>query len=181
MSRSTLAAVLMVDGYNAIGNWPALVRIRDRSGLEAARRDLTEALIGYSAFQGMQTQVVFDAQYRASPGSCEALAQSLSVCYTHPGQTADTYIEKACARWCHSVARSQHRLIVATSDQAQRLTVVGYGAEWMSAQQLVRDVEATTLRIKRKQRSRQRPKSRFLAHSLDREVAEQLAKFRQGL
>jgi len=171
----------MVDGYNAIGSWPVLAKIRDRDGFEAARRDLTEVLIGYSAFQGLQTQVVFDAQYQNSPERCEAIAQNLSVCYTNLGQTADTYIEKACARWRHSLARSQHRLIVATSDQAQRLTVVGYGAEWMSAQQLARDIEDTTLRIKRKQRSRQRPKGRFLSHSLDREVAEQLAKFRWGL
>jgi uncharacterized protein len=44
MSPSKPQAVLLVDGYNIIGNWPSLVQKRDRDCLEAARRDLSETL-----------------------------------------------------------------------------------------------------------------------------------------
>ena len=180
MSRSKLAAVLLVDGYNAIGTWSDLVVVRDRAGLEAARQALSEALIDYSAFQGFETKVVFDAHYQNAPGSCEPLTPNLSICFTHFGQTADTYIEKACARWRYNAQRFQQRLIVATSDRAQQLTAIGYGAECMTAHHLEDEVKATARQIQRKQQSHRPNKGRFLGNLLDTQVAEQLAKLRMG-
>ena len=180
MSLSRLAVFLLVDGYNAIGTWSKLAKIRDRDGLEVARQALSEALIDYSAFQGFETKVVFDAQYRAASGSCEMITQNLSICFTHFGQTADTYIEKACARWRYEAQKFQQRLIVATSDRAQQLTAIGYGAECMTAQHLENEVKATARQIQRKQRSHRSPKGRFLGNLLDAQVAEQLAKLRMG-
>jgi len=72
-------------------------------------------------------------------------------------------------------------MIVATSDRAQQLTVVGYGAEWMSAEQLAADVEATARRSERQHKSRKQNSSRFLASSLDPESQQRLAKLRMGL
>ncbi|MHC5729642.1 MAG: NYN domain-containing protein, partial [Nostoc sp.] len=97
MSRSLLQAVLLVDGYNIIGAWPCLKKTRDRVGLEAARGELVEAMTGYSAFQGYETQIVFDAQYQNCASNKEIVTELLSVYYTDFGQTADTYIEKSCA------------------------------------------------------------------------------------
>lgn len=97
MPRSLPQAVLLVDGYNIIGTWSSLKKTRDGTGLEAARWQLAEALLNYSAFQGFVTQIVFDAQYQNTGSNQEIITQNLSVYYTDFGQTADTYIEKACA------------------------------------------------------------------------------------
>lgn len=181
MAPPSPSAVLLVDGYNIIGSWQKLLYIRDRNGLEAARNELVESLIGYSAYQGYDTQVVFDAYYRDCPGNAEVITSNLSVYYTDFGQTADTYIEKACASVRHDLRQFQRRLIVATSDRAQQLTVTGYGAELMSADQLACDVELSYQRVRRKQKPRNQSPSRFLFSSLDAEAQKRLARMRHGL
>lgn len=181
MSRSARLPVLLVDGYNIIGIWPYLKKIRDTDGLEAARRSLIEALINYTAYQGYETRIVFDAHSQDTPATREEISRHLSVCYTDFGQTADTYIEKTCAAYSYELAKLRPRVIVATSDRAQQLTVVGYGAEWLSAQQLAFDVEWASKRVRGKQRDRNKPSSRFLANSLDPAAQERLAKLRMGL
>lgn len=182
-------AVLLVDGYNIIGAWQSLQKRLGCDGLEAARRELVESLINYSAFQSFDTQVVFDAQYRDRRGDSRSLTygdrtvetENLSIYYTDFGQTADTYIEKACSLFRNDLRKFQQRLIVATSDRAQQLTVVGYGAEWMSAQQLAFEVDSTLRRVNRRQRSVKKSSSRFLASSLDPAAQQRLAEWRKGL
>ncbi len=180
MPRSSPQAVLLVDGYNIIGAWPSLKEARDRKGLEAARRDLVETLVGYSSFQGFDTQLVFDAHYQATPGNREVITPNLAICYTDYQQSADTYIEKACALFRSDLRKFEQRLIVATSDRAQQLTVVGYGAEWMSAYKLLGDVESVSLRVRRKQNSNRQSARRLLASSLDPAAQERLAQLRMG-
>jgi uncharacterized protein len=184
MPRSTHPqAILLVDGYNMIGAWENLKETRDRYGLEAARRELAHALVGYSAYEGFDTQIVFDAQYQDQPGSREVITGSVCLCYTDFKQTADTYIEKTCALFRKDLRKYEQRLIVATSDRAQQLTVVGYGAEWMSAQRLLAEVELAEVRVSRRQRSEQTKRQasqRFLASALDPEARQRLAKMREG-
>lgn len=174
-------AVFLVDGYNVIGAWPSLQKARNRHGLEAARDKLIEALVNYSACEGLETQIIFDAQYQATSGNCEAITSHLSVHFTEFGQTADTYIEIFCASFRRKLSLPPRRLIVATSDRAQRLTVVGYGAEWMSAQQLVYDVELKARRLLSQHRSPKQSPSRFLVNSLDAKAQQRLAELRKGL
>jgi predicted RNA-binding protein with PIN domain len=182
MSRSSAQAVLLVDGYNMIGAWPCLKRTRDRAGLEASRWELIEALTNYSAFQGFATQLVFDAQYQNSCSNQEVITENLLVHYTDFGQTADTYIEKACVSLRHQLAQDLiYRFIVATSDRAQQLMVQGYGAEWMSAQQLYYDVEASTFRARQRHKSRKQSSSRFLANAIDAKARQRLSELRMGL
>lgn len=181
MTPPSPSALLLVDGYNIIGTWPGLLHTRDRNGLEAARNQLVETLISYSAFQGYVTQVVFDAQYRDSPGQGEEITQHLSIYFTDFGQTADTFIEKVCAEFRQELRKYQRRLIVATSDRAQQLTVTGFGAEWMSAQKLANEVEITDRRIRRKHKSPHRSAGRFLANSIDPKARQRLAELRMGL
>lgn len=181
MAPPSPSAVLLVDGYNIIGSWNRLLKTRDRDGLEAARWELIEALTSYSAFQGFDTKVVFDAHYRDSPGNCEVITENLSVYYTDFGQTADTYIEKACAVLRHELRELQRRLIVATSDRAQQLMIMGYGAEWMSAQKLAYEIEAAAQRVMRKHKSRKQSSGRFLANSLDAKARQRLAELRMGM
>lgn len=173
-------AILLVDGYNIIGSWTSLKKTRDRVGLESARWNLTQFLIDYSAFQGYKTQIIFDAQYQNYPGTAEVVTQNLAIYYTDFGQTADTYIEKACALSRQTVSDLQQRVIVATSDRAQQLTVIGYGAEWMSAHHLARDVHSVNNLVRQRQKSTKNLSSRFLANSLDPAAKQRLERLRMG-
>ncbi|MDA0265976.1 MAG: NYN domain-containing protein [Cyanobacteria bacterium] len=178
MANSPYLATLYVDGYNMVGSWPELTQLRDQGGLAAARDQLMELMVNYSAYQQFHTHLVFDAYTQATPAAVEPVTEHLSLHYTDFGQTADSYIERYCARW----RANPGRLIVATSDRAQQLTVMGYGAEWMSALQLSADVLATARRH-RDQHHRQaqlKRNQRFLAHSLSPEAQLRLQKMRFG-
>ena len=139
---------------------------------------MIEALVNYSASQDLNTQIVFDSQYQYTPTTKEIITDKLSVHYTEFGQTADTYIEKACASLRTEVHLSRSRLIVATSDRVQRLTVIGYGAEWMSSQQLAHDVESAANCVRSRCQRNKRASGRFLASYLDPESQKRLAELR---
>ena len=51
----------------------------------------------YSTYEGYETWAVFDAYGEAIPASQEVTTPYLSVHCTGYGQTADSYIERACA------------------------------------------------------------------------------------
>ncbi len=165
MPGSLTEALLLVDGYNIIGAWPSLKKLRDRHGLDPARQKLIETLINFTCHQGYETQVVFDAQYQKTSSSCETFTPSLSVRYTAFAQTADTYIERLCATF--EPQPSLARLIVATSDETQRRVVVGYGAECISALRLLSEVNSVISKIKSTNPSTGSLRSgRYLASSL---------------
>jgi uncharacterized protein len=187
MSASSASVLLLVDGYNMIGAWKTLKpdassgsMFSDRSHLEASRLRLVRDLIDYSAFQGYTTQVVFDAQQRDCPGNCEQMSAQLTIYFTDFGQTADSYIERYCSLARHDYSPLPQRIIVATSDRAHQLTVVGYGAEWMSAQQLFLDVQSVHNLIRQKQRTDQQSARRSLAHRLDPVAKQRLEQMRRG-
>jgi predicted RNA-binding protein with PIN domain len=180
MNATSYQSLLLIDGYNIIGAWPWLQQIKEKNGLELARNALIETLVNYIGYKGLEAKVVFDAHYRNTPSSAEKYAARLWVHYTAFAETADTYIEKYCASHTKRKLSSRSRLIVATSDQAQRHTVVGYGAEWMSAQILAKEVETTKKRGKRNFRSRDKKQGRFLLNSLDPKTQQIFAQWRQG-
>lgn len=181
MKRSTSQAILLVDGYNVIGAWPELIALRDFQGLDVARDNLAETLANYSAYKGFETLLVFDAYGQRQGHRVEKFTQHLSVHYTSFGQTADSYIEISCAKFRDDIRKFEKRLIVATSDRAQQLTVVGYGAEWMSVAQLNADVNLSVQKVKRRQKPQKHSKQRFLSRSLNPEMQAKLAKLRSNL
>jgi uncharacterized protein len=71
-------------------------------------------------------------------------------------------------------------LIVATNDRAQRLTVIGYGAEWLSADRLANEVDMVNCQVRTKQQSKHKPPGRFLINSLDPEAQAKLDRLRFG-
>jgi uncharacterized protein len=190
MPPSRKQAVLLVDGYNVVGAWTDLhersnninpLQSGSREELEAAREKLVEALINYSAFEDYDTKVVFDAYSRDAPAYCEIVTPNLSIHYTDFLETADTYIEKFCAAFRHDLQYSASRLIVATSDRAQQLTVIGFGAEWISALQLISDVDFSAKRSKRRHRPQNQSSGRFLFNSLDPKAQAKLSALRHGI
>lgn len=181
MERNDCIAKLLVDGYNMIGAWPLLVQKKQQDGFESARRELIEILANYSARKGLDTHLVFDAHGVRTPSVKDVVTDHLSVHYTDFGQTADTYIEKVCAQLMHR-SRKNHRIIVATSDRVHQITVVGYGAEWMSARQLESDIHLTHQQSQRRRGPRRpQPVRRSLMSGLDQEAQEKLMRLRFGL
>jgi uncharacterized protein len=190
MTPSRKQVVLLVDGYNVIGAWTDLharsnqlnpLQSGSKADLEAARDKLVEALINYSAFEDYETKVVFDAYSRDEPAYCETVTPNLSIHYTDFLETADTYIEKFCAAFRHNLHYSASRLIVATSDRAQQLTVIGFGAEWISALQLIANVDFSASRSRRRHRPKSKSSGRFLFNSLDPQAQAKLSALRHGI
>lgn len=184
MPPSPYQAILLVDGYNIVGDWSALKTSRDRHGLEAARRELVECLINYTAAVAYRTKIVFDAHYQDTPRSVEEHTSAVTVHYTAFEETADTYIEKFCATFGRKKYQQEStRLIVATSDRAQQLTVVGYGAEWLSAPMLAREVEQADRKIKSrtKRQTKKKPAGRFLFNTLDPTAQKRLRQMQRGI
>ena len=176
MSSTDSLHRLFVDGYNMIGAWPDLVKLCKHKGFDAARQKLIEILVNYSARKGYDTQLVFDAYAVRSPHQLLAVTPNLSVCYTAFGQTADSYIEYLFAQ-LRQRALSRSRVIVATSDYSHRLTVLGYGAEWVSAEKLHSDVTFTQgQNITSHQRF-----SHTLFDRVNSETREKLMRLRLGL
>jgi uncharacterized protein len=180
MNRAQPQAILLIDGYNIVGAWRELKEVRDDRGLEEARRRLVEMLTGFAAYHAYDTQIVFDAHFQDTPGSREVVTKYVSVCYTSAGQSADTYIEKTCADFRYDSRKFQQRLIVATNDRAQKLTVIGYGAEWLSADRLANEVDLATLHTHKRRKSEGKKPSGRLMNSLDPEALEKLDRLRYG-
>jgi uncharacterized protein len=179
MKRSSLPqALLLIDGYNIVGAWCELKKLRDQRGLEEARRRLVEMLTGFASYHGYETQVIFDAHFQDTPGSREIITKFVSVYYTNSGQTADTYIEKTCADFRHESRKFEQRLIVATNDTAQKLTVIGYGAEWLSADRLSNEVELAAIQTRKRRKSEIQKPSGRLMNLLDPESLEKLDRLR---
>lgn len=174
--------LLFIDGYNIIGAWPSLMRVRDVDGLEPARSQLIEAITNYSAYQGYETRIIFDAYAQKNRGLSEPITDDVIVHYTDFGQTADTCIEKWCAQLRNQIKYSNQRLIVATSDQDQKNTVTGYGAEWMSAHRLATEVNGTANQGRKLRRSKgfQRQSQR-LSNALKPDVQDRLKSLRAQL
>ncbi|MEC4805495.1 MAG: NYN domain-containing protein [Jaaginema sp. PMC 1079.18] len=181
MAATPARTFLLVDGYNIIGTWTHLKQVRDRHGLEMARNDLLETLLNYSAFEGYVTEVVFDAQYQNTPGYRELINPQFSVYYTAFAQTADTYIEKTCAAQCSPFKSALKRILVATSDRLHQQMVVGYGAEWLSAQQLESAVAQANHQTQRQTRPSKNSRGRLLFDSLDPQAQQRLSQWRFGI
>jgi uncharacterized protein len=173
--------VMLVDGYNVIGFWQRLQTMRDTLGFESARSELIETMINFSAYHGYKTTVVFDAYNLDTAGKTEKITKHLKLHYTEHRQTADTYIEKACGQFYRDPMRHLKRIIVVTSDRAQQLTAIGFGAEWMSALALQQEVEITSRSVRHRQKAEAQDTNKLLGNRIDRETKARLAKLRESL
>jgi hypothetical protein len=142
--------------------------------MELARHHLVESLASYTAFRHYLTTVVFDAYGQASPVSQETSPSGIQIIYTSYGETADTWIE----RWCAQEHSPGSRVRVATSDRVQQLVVGGYGAEWLSAQQLLEEMTTTARDIRRTRPRQQRKVKRGIDAYLDANTLNRLAQWR---
>jgi uncharacterized protein len=68
-----------------------------------------------------------------------------------------------------------------TSDRAQQLTAVGFGAEWLSAPALEQEVEATMRSVQSRQKNQKANTNNLLGNRIDSQTKAQLAKWRNSL
>ena len=173
--------MMLVDGYNVIGLWRHLQEMRDLQGFDVARSHLTEAMVNFSAYHGYKTTLVFDAYVQATPAKAEKITKNLKLYFTDHNETADTYIERQCGKYRRDPLRHLKRIIVVTSDRAQQLTAIGFGAEWLSSTALEQEVEATMRSVQSRQRNQKANTKNLLGNRIDSATKDQLAKWRNRL
>ncbi|MFD1609632.1 NYN domain-containing protein [Oceanobacillus luteolus] len=165
--------ILLVDGYNIIGDWEELQRLRDKD-MAAARDLLIERMADYQAFTDTKVIIVFDAH--EAPGKESKLKKfKVEVIYTKENETADERIE----RLIKKLKNVKTQVYVATSDYTEQRTIFAQGALRLSARELkveLQDMEnEITLRLK--EQEKKQPQSKII---LDQEILERFEKMRRG-
>ena len=140
-----MSEYLIVDGYNVINDWPELSVLKDQE-LQHARDVLVDILAGYGSFKDCKVIIVFDAHLSVGQTSAEAVHPGLEVVYTNEGETADSYIEKV----VYSLVRRSGRVFVVTSDWAEQIAVLSFGAYRISAREFRLDVQAVNKALREK-------------------------------
>ncbi|MBB6636524.1 NYN domain-containing protein [Cohnella thailandensis] len=166
--------VLIVDGYNMIGAWPELERLK-LDKLEDARDRLLDLLANYQSYAGMTVYVVFDA-FRVPGLGAEFKQHRLNIVYTREKETADECIERLVGEMT-SVKRN---LYVATSDQTEQRVAFGRGALRLSARELRLAVEEGKREIEAALRREPPPKRNPLGGVLKPDVQLRLELMRRG-
>ncbi|MFK4996606.1 NYN domain-containing protein [Bacillus sp. N9] len=165
--------ILLVDGYNMIGAWPELTRLRDYD-LAAARDRLIEILADYQGYTGFKVIVVFDA-YEVKGIEKKYKNHKVEVIFTKAEETADERIEKLAIEL--NTMRTQ--VYVATSDYTEQWAIFGQGALRISARELLIEIETVDRKIESrlKRAIEKAPMSKI---PLSEEVAETFEKWRRG-
>ncbi|NVY95989.1 NYN domain-containing protein [Lactobacillus sp. DCY120] len=128
--------ILIVDGYNVIGTWPQLDRLKQQDRLADSRDLLLDILANYRKFFEGQIIVVFDAMY--VPGVKEQFQKwDLDVVFTPEGVTADTYIQNL----SEELNQITNQVTVVTSDQAVQWTVFSRGAIRLPSYELYKRIQ----------------------------------------
>ncbi|TLS35536.1 NYN domain-containing protein [Pseudalkalibacillus caeni] len=165
--------VLIVDGYNIIGAWPTLRRLKDND-FAKARDLLIEKMAEYQAYTGYRVIVVFDAHLVRGVEK-KHRHYRVEVIYTRENETADERIEKL-ARELKNV---KTKIYVATSDYTEQWAIFGQGALRISARELLLEMEKIEKGIEKKvkKNNRKNPSTRI---AIPEEIAEIFEKWRRG-
>lgn len=165
--------VLIVDGYNIIGAWDELERLKKRD-LELARIRLIEILIEYKAYSKERVIIVFDGHYAKGTESRKTMSD-VEIIFTKEEESADECIE----RLVKTVKNVTNKVYVATSDYLEQRLVFGRGALRMSARELQIEINSMDTHVKERivQNNDQSPK---LQRTIEKDVWEKLDKLRRG-
>lgn len=140
-----MSEYLIVDGYNVINAWPEFAALKDRE-LGHARDVLTDILASYGAYKNQKVVLVFDAVYSAGNGSTIIVSPECEVIFTNEGETADSRIEKM----VYSLVRQGESVYVVTSDWAEQIAVLSFGACRISAREFRLDVRSANQAMREK-------------------------------
>lgn len=166
--------VVIVDGYNIIGAWPDLQKLKDVS-LEEARDKLIDMLADYQAFSGNKVYVVFDAyQVPGLGGKYKQL--KIDILYTREKETADERIERLVAE----LKGRRVQIYVATSDSVEQHVTFGQGALRLPARELLLSIREIRKEIKVKIEEASTPAKNSFDSNLSRELRAVFEKWRRG-
>ena len=127
---------IIVDGYNVIFAWEELAA-QARSDLDAARRQLCDALSSFAGYTKCRLVVVFDGyKQKGNPGE-KSQFHNIQVVYTKEGETADAYIEALADE-----IGNNYSVRVASSDALVQISSLRSGVLRMSARELKAEVDA---------------------------------------
>jgi len=133
--RPPRESALIVDGYNIIFAWDTLAKAA-QSDLDAARRQLLDALSSYAGFKKCRIVVVFDGyKVKGNPGE-KSHFHNIQVVYTKENETADAYMEALVDQ-----IGKNYAVRVATSDSLVQISSLRSGVLRMSARELWEEVE----------------------------------------
>ncbi|NRF94959.1 NYN domain-containing protein [Paenibacillus frigoriresistens] len=165
---------LIVDGYNIIGAWPELSKLKD-TDLEGARDQLIHMLAEYQSYSGMKVYLVFDAYM--VPGLGKKYVQSkLIVLYTKEKETADERIE----RLVTNLMGRRKQIYVATSDMIEQHVIFGKGALRMPAGELLVKIKQNRKEVRERIHPETSSKRNPFEGKLSRELKEQFERWRRG-
>lgn len=165
--------ILLVDGYNIIGAWPQLKRLKEVDFSEA-REVLINKMAEYQSFTGWRVIIVFDAHL--APGKESKVKESrVEVIYTRENEIADERIEKLVSE----LKNVRTRIHVATSDYTEQWNIFGQGALRKSARELLNEMKGIERQISETitKTNHEKPSSRI---ELTDEVAKIFEKWRRG-
>jgi len=165
--------ILLVDGYNIIGAWDELKRLKDED-IGQARDLLIERMAEYQAFTGQHVIIVFDA-YEVKGIEKKAKQFEIEVIFTKEKETADECIE----RLIKKIKNIQTQVYVATSDYAEQRTIFGQGALRKSARELYLEVQAIEKQIEHtiEEKKKVQPQSKI---QLNQDIIDKFEKMRRG-
>jgi predicted RNA-binding protein with PIN domain len=165
--------VLLVDGYNIIGAWPELRKLK-QTNLSAARDRLIEIMAEYQGYTGYKVIIVFDAHFVKGIQK-KYNHYKVEVIFTKENESADELIEKMAIE----MNNLKTQIHVATSDYTEQWQIFGQGALRISARELLTEVGSVDSRIEKdlKKSRDYKPASRI---PLSKEVAEMFEKLRRG-
>lgn len=165
--------ILIVDGYNIIGAWPELKRLKN-TDFAGARDKLIEKMAEYKAYTGYRVIIVFDAHQ--VPGIEKKMTNhNVEVIFTRENETADERIEKM-ANELNNIKTQVH---VATSDSTEQWVVFGQGALRKSARELLNEMKSIENKITRSVSETNKEKS-INRIKIKNEIIEIFEKWRRG-
>ncbi len=168
--------VIIIDGYNVIGNWPELAQLKEQDQLAKARDRLLEILTEYRRYTEAEITVVFDAMY--VPGITQRYDHyNLEVVFTQQDETADSYIEKLASK----VNNHLIQLTVVTSDQAEQWTVFSRGALRISSREFGQEIQRVRQEVKNDTRQFRQINNNYKLKTLSNQQMLMLEKMRDEL
>lgn len=165
--------VMIVDGYNIIGAWEELQRLKAKD-LGQARDRLIDLMAEYQGYTGVRVIIVFDAHFVAGAESKQH-KYKLEIIYTKENESADECIEKLITNY-KNVA---NQVYVATSDYMEQRITFGRGALRKSARELIVELDDINREIDEKVKLHKikKPPSKI---TLDEDVLAAFEKIRRG-
>ena len=138
---------LLVDAHSVIFAWPELRRIH-QGRQESGRDELVRRLVLFQDASDYHVVAVFDG---AGPSTTSVSApEGIQVFYSSGKRTADSVIERLCAKY-----GSEHDLTVVTNDLLESQTATTFGALAVSVETFLSwasEAERETQRLIKKNR-----------------------------